>query len=91
MHCEDGSGKRRRSKARAKQPTISKRVSPSQLCDRPPRLTPSPPGEQREVILKAKYDTLSKDKKQLRKTVEKKRRKEGQKEQKRMPEKRARA
>lgn len=48
-------------------------------------------GEQRDVILKAKFETLSKDKKQLRKTVEKKRRKEGQKEKKKMPEKRARS
>ena len=40
------------------------------------------------MLLKAKYDTLSKDKKQLRKAVEKKRRKTVQSDKKLMPAKR---
>ena len=47
-------------------------------------------GEQKAVILQAKYEALSQDKKLLRKTVEKKRRKTGQQEKKLMPEKRRR-
>lgn len=48
------------------------------------------PGDQKAVILQAKYDALSQDKKLLRKTVEKKRRKTGQQEKKLMPDKRKR-
>lgn len=44
--------------------------------------------DQKAVLLKAKYDTLSKDKKQLRKAVEKKRRKTVQSDKKLMPAKR---
>ncbi|KAI5478141.1 hypothetical protein MNV49_005405 [Pseudohyphozyma bogoriensis] len=44
--------------------------------------------EQKQVFLKAKYDALSSDKKQLRKSVEKKRRKTAQKDKKLIPRER---
>lgn len=63
------------------------------MCSRQD-LTASTPiffiADQKAVFLKAKYDTLSTDKKSLRKAVEKKRRKTDQKDKKLLPNQRPR-